>query len=123
MNLLWKVSPAAGIIKSHQIAEITVNHDEFHTLEEFVDGVPQNWWCEDDRDQEVMLVVKVHGSCTTESRSHRIRLRHCFSGKIMRTDNKNSSGHNQANLLRRSDFQRLSCSSDVVDHLRNLDSP
>ncbi|CAL5321893.1 unnamed protein product [Camellia sinensis] len=117
------VSPAAGIIKPDHIVEISVRHEDFQTLEEFVDGVPRNWWCEDARDKEVILVVKVRGSCTTETRSHRIRVRHSFSGKTMNMDNKDNSGHIQANVLRRSDFQRLSCSSDVVDHLRNFHSP
>ncbi|XAR65839.1 Phosphoinositide 5-phosphatase [Bertholletia excelsa] len=119
------VSPATGIIKPDHIMEISVHHEEFHTHEEFVDGVPQSCWCEDDRDKEVILVVKVHGCCTTASRSHRIRVRHCFSGKRnIRTDtNKDNSSHIQQNLLRRSDFQRLSSSSDVVDHLKTLYSP
>lgn len=118
-----EVSPAAGIIKPDHIVEISVCHEDFQTMEEFVDGVPRNWWCEDARDKEVILVVKVRGSCTTETRSHRIRVRHSFSGKTMHMDNKDNSGHIQANVLRRSDFQRLSCSSDVVDHLRNFHSP
>ncbi|KAL7228087.1 hypothetical protein ACSBR2_006919 [Camellia fascicularis] len=118
-----EVSPAAGIIKPDHIVEISVRHEDFQMLEEFVDGVPRNWWCEDARDKEVILVVKVHGSCTTETRSHRIRVRHSFSGKTMHMDNKDNSGHIQANVLRRSDFLRLSCSSDVVDHLRNFHSP
>ncbi|KAF5959225.1 hypothetical protein HYC85_000434 [Camellia sinensis] len=118
-----EVSPAAGIIKPDHIVEISVRREDFQTLEEFVDGVPRNWWCEDARDKEVILVVKVRDSCTTETRSHRIRVRHSFSGKTMHMDNKDNSGHIQANVLRRSDFQRLSCSSDVVDHLRNFHSP
>ncbi|KAG5549477.1 hypothetical protein RHGRI_014720 [Rhododendron griersonianum] len=120
-----QVNPATGIIKPGHIAEISVHHEEFHTLEEFVDGIPQNWWCEDARDKEVMLVVKMRGTCTVESRSHRIRVRHSFSGKIStHTDNSsNTSGNIQSNVLRRADFQRLSGSSDVVDHLINLHFP
>uniref|UniRef100_A0A5B7BWU2 Putative type II inositol 1,4,5-trisphosphate 5-phosphatase FRA3 isoform X2 n=1 Tax=Davidia involucrata TaxID=16924 RepID=A0A5B7BWU2_DAVIN len=117
-----EVSPAAGIIKPDHIMEILVHHEEFHTLEEFVDGIPQNWWCEDDRDKEVILVVKVRGSCTMETRNHRIRVRHSFTAKTMRMDHKPNS-RIEANVLHRSDFQRLSSSSDVVDHLRNLHSP
>lgn len=119
-----EVNPAAGIVKPGHIAEISVHHEEFHTLEEFVDGIPQNW-CEDSRDKEVMLVIKVCGTLTVESISHRIRVRHSFSGKISTsTDNNNTtSGNIQANLLRRADCQRLSGSSDVVDNLINLHSP
>ena len=52
-----QVTPAAGIIKPDHIAEISVHHEEYQTLEEFVDGTPQNSWCEDARDMEVILVV------------------------------------------------------------------
>jgi hypothetical protein len=72
---LIQVTPAAGIIRPNHIVEVSVHHDEFQTLEEFVDGVPQNWWCEDNRDKEVILVVKVRGSHTTETRNHRVRVR------------------------------------------------
>ncbi|XP_058217182.1 type II inositol polyphosphate 5-phosphatase 15 [Rhododendron vialii] len=120
-----QVNPATGIIKPGHIAEISVHHEEFHTLEEFVDGIPQNWWCEDARDKEVMLVVKVRGTLTVKSRCHRIRVRHSISGKIStHTDiSSNTSGNVQSNVLRRADFQRLSGSSDVVDNLINLHSP
>lgn len=118
------VNPAAGIVKPGHIAEISVHHEEFHALEECVDGIPQNW-CEDSRDKEVMLVIKVCGTLTVESISHRIRVRHSFSGKIStRTNNNNTTSSNiQANLLRRADCQRLGGSSDVVDNLINLHSP
>lgn len=118
-----QVSPAAGIITPDHITEISVHHQEFHTLEEFVDGVPQNWWCEDARDKEVILLVRVRGSFSTGTRTHRIRVRHSFSGKNMRVDNKDKPGHIQANVLQRSDLQRLSCSAEVADQLRNLQSP
>ncbi|KAG4997662.1 hypothetical protein JHK82_028431 [Glycine max] len=53
-----EVSPATGIIRPDQIVEVSVHHEEFQTLEEFVDGVVQNSWCEDSRDKEAILVVK-----------------------------------------------------------------
>ncbi|CAK9134619.1 unnamed protein product [Ilex paraguariensis] len=119
-----EVNPASGVIEPGNIVEISVHHEEFQTLEEFVDGIPQNWWCEDARDKEVILVVRVRGSCTTESKSHRIRVRHSFSAKSMPMERKsNKSSSVQANVLHRSDFQRLSCSTDMVDQLRNLHSP
>lgn len=68
------------MINPDQVAEITVHHEEFHTLEEFVDGVPQSWWSEDTRDKEVILLVNVRGSCSTETKTHRVHVRHCFSG-------------------------------------------
>ncbi|KAH1191910.1 Type II inositol polyphosphate 5-phosphatase 15 [Glycine max] len=54
-----EVSPATGIIRPDQIVEVSVHHEEFQTLEEFVDGVVQNSWCEDSRDKEAILVVKI----------------------------------------------------------------
>ncbi|KAK9288500.1 hypothetical protein L1049_016959 [Liquidambar formosana] len=111
-----EVTPAAGIIKPEQFVEVSVHHEEFHTLEEFVDGVPQNWWCEDTRDKEVILVVNVRGSCSTETRSHRVRVCHCFSAKTVRIDSKsNSSRKFQGSLLHRSEFRQLSNSSNTGD--------
>ncbi|XP_011655531.1 type I inositol polyphosphate 5-phosphatase 12 isoform X2 [Cucumis sativus] len=86
-----EVTPAAGIIKPEQSIEISVHHEESHTLEEFVDGIPQNWWSEDTRDKEVMLTVIVEGSCSTRSFSHQVRVRHCFSNKTVRADSKSNS--------------------------------
>lgn len=118
-----KVTPASGIIKPDHIMEVSVHHDEFQTLQEFVDGVPQNWWCEDSRNKEVILVVKVHGSYTTETRSHRIRVRHCFTNKTIHRDSKPEPSEIQGNVLHRSDIQKLSGSYDVVNHLKNFHSP
>ncbi|KAM4082692.1 hypothetical protein ACB094_08G001300 [Castanea mollissima] len=119
-----EVTPAAGIIRPNHIAEVSVHHDEFLTLEEFVDGVPQNSWCEDNRDKEVILVVKVWGRYTMETRNHRVRVRHCVTAKIKRSDPElNSTRQIQGTVLHRSDIQSLSSSYDVVDHLRNLHSP
>ncbi|XP_042013607.1 type II inositol polyphosphate 5-phosphatase 15-like isoform X1 [Salvia splendens] len=117
-----QVNPAAGIIQGDQTAEIAIRHEEFQTLEEFVDGVPQNFWCEDARDKEAMLLIKVRGSCTTETKCHRIRVRYSITGKRTPMNRKaNNPLPSQTNLLR-SDF-KLSGSCDVVDHLRNLNSP
>ena len=119
-----QVSPATGIIKPDHIAEVSVHHEEFETLEEFVDGVVQNSWCEDSRDKEAILVVKVHGKYTTQTRNHRVRVHHCFSSKKNPMGPQpNSSKPVQGSLLHRSDFQRLSSSCDVVDQLQKLHSP
>ncbi|THF98433.1 hypothetical protein TEA_029524 [Camellia sinensis var. sinensis] len=83
-----QVSPATGIVKPNQVAEVAVRHEEFHTLEELVDGVPQSWWSEDTRDKEVILLVNVQGSCSAETRSHRVYVRHCFSAKTVRIDSR-----------------------------------
>ncbi|EOY06996.1 Endonuclease/exonuclease/phosphatase family protein isoform 1 [Theobroma cacao] len=86
-----EVTPAAGIIKPEQFVEVSVHHEEFHTLEDLVDGIPQNWWCEDTRDKEVILTVFVQGSCSTETTSHQIHVRHCFSAKTVRIDSKSNT--------------------------------
>ena len=109
------------MIKPGNIAEIGVHHEDFSTVEEFVDGVPQNSWCEDIRDKEVILVVKVRGTYnTTETRNHRIRVRHCRSSRV---DPNVDSNKSQGSLLHRADYQNLSSSYDVVNRLRKLNSP
>lgn len=124
MDFELQVSPASGIIKPDHIMEISVHHEEYQTLEEFVDGVPQNCWCEDERDKEVLLVVKVQGSYSTEATCHRIRVRHSSSGmNVPMNQKRNNVNRPPTNLLHRADFQRLSSNSDVVDHLWNLQSP
>ncbi|KAK4421942.1 Type I inositol polyphosphate 5-phosphatase 12 [Sesamum alatum] len=75
-----EVSPAAGMINPDQVVEISIHHEDFHTTEEFVDGIPQSWWSEDTRDKEVILLVNIRGSCSTETKSHRVNVRHCYSG-------------------------------------------
>ncbi|GAB4835331.1 hypothetical protein Ancab_000242 [Ancistrocladus abbreviatus] len=118
-----EVNPAMGIIEPDHTTEVTVHHDEFHTQEEYVDGAPQNSWCEDTRDREVILVVKIRGSCTIETSCHHIRVRHCFSTKTKRINSKtNASAEVQRNLLPRSNIQQLD-SFDVFDQLRNLHTP
>ncbi|KAL3650084.1 hypothetical protein CASFOL_006487 [Castilleja foliolosa] len=116
-----EVNPAAGIVKAEQIAEISIRHEEYETLEEFVDGVPQNFWCEDARDKEVILVINVSGNCTTEPKCHRVRVRYSISGKLTAMNNRKAPSPVQANLLRRAEFMSDPC--DVVDHLRNLHTP
>ncbi|XP_015873617.3 type II inositol polyphosphate 5-phosphatase 15 isoform X1 [Ziziphus jujuba] len=121
---LWlEVIPAAGIIRPDHIVEVSIHHEDFQTLEEFVDGIPHNCWCEDARDKEVILVVKVRGKYTTETRDHRIRVRHCFPDKKKQIGHDPDTRQIKGTVLHRSDVQRLSSSYDVVDHLRNLHSP
>ncbi|KAF8038425.1 hypothetical protein BT93_B1078 [Corymbia citriodora subsp. variegata] len=119
-----RICPVSGIIKPEHTTEVSVHHEKFQTLEEYVDGVPQNWWCEDNRDKEVVLEVRVSSSYMTETRNHRIRVRHCSSSKGKQADHISlDSKQSQINLLHRSDLQRLSDSYDMVDHFRNLHSP
>ncbi|KAL8166219.1 hypothetical protein V2J09_007718 [Rumex salicifolius] len=122
-----KVYPAEGVIKPDRTAEVSVHHEEFHTQEEYVDGVPQNSWCEDTRDNEVLLAVQIRGSCTTEMTCHRIRVRHCpLSVKKdynMNLQHEDNLGKVQANILHRSDMQKLNTSLDVFDQLLDLNTP
>lgn len=122
--ILNQVTPSAGIIRPDHIAEVTVHHDEHQTLEEFLHGVPQTWWCEDTRDKEVILVVKVRGSYTTDTRHHRVCVRQSCSAKTNQNEpTGDSTRQAQGTVLRRSDFQHLSSSYDVVDHLWSSRSP
>ncbi|XP_030487879.2 type I inositol polyphosphate 5-phosphatase 13 isoform X1 [Cannabis sativa] len=87
-----EVSPAAGMIKGEQVVEVSIRHEEVHSVEEFVEGIPQNWWSEDTRDKQVILAVNVQGSCSTGINTHRICVRHCFSSnKTLRLDSKLST--------------------------------
>ncbi|XP_020230656.1 type I inositol polyphosphate 5-phosphatase 12 isoform X1 [Cajanus cajan] len=91
-----EVSPAAGIIKPEQNVEVSVRHEDLHTTEESANGIPQNWWNEDTRDKEVILVVHVQGSSSVQTYSQKIHVRHCMSAKTVRIDSKsNSARRNQ----------------------------
>ncbi|GJV07094.1 type II inositol polyphosphate 5-phosphatase 15 isoform X2 [Tanacetum coccineum] len=121
-----EVKPTVGVVEPNHIAEISVHHQGYETKEEYVDGAPQNCWCEDVRDKEVMLVVEVRGSCTTERKCHRVRVRHThsLSDRSMPMEQKpDNSTRVQANVLHRSDIKWLTGSHDVVDHLRDLHTP
>ncbi|XP_031392419.1 type I inositol polyphosphate 5-phosphatase 12-like isoform X2 [Punica granatum] len=113
-----EITPAAGIIKPEQFVDVPIHHEEFHTLEEFVEGIPQNWWSEDTRDKEVILSLVIQGSCSTEVRSHRIHVRHCFSGKTVRMDSKSNSiskkgqGGGGGSSNQRTDHKSLNSSND-----------
>ncbi|RWR92864.1 type II inositol polyphosphate 5-phosphatase 15 isoform X1 [Cinnamomum micranthum f. kanehirae] len=115
-----EVTPAAGVIKPGQIVEVTVQHEEFHIREEFIDGVQQNSWCEDARDKEVIMAVKISGCFSAYSKTHRVRINHCFSPKTAHSQSSANSERTQATLLHRSDFSHLGSSSDVVDNLHKL---
>ena len=97
-----------------------MQHEEFHTREEFIDGVQQNSWCEDARDKEVIMAVKISGSFSAYSKTHRVRINHCFSPKTAHSQSSANSERTQASLRHRSDFSHLGSSSDVVDDLHKL---
>ncbi|XP_020583043.1 type II inositol polyphosphate 5-phosphatase 15-like isoform X2 [Phalaenopsis equestris] len=118
-----QVEPAAGIIKPGQIMEVAVHYENFYTQEEFVDGMPHNCWCEDTRDKELVLLVKVTGSYSTKSKYHRVNVRHFYSNKDSSNNIKKSFERLESNQnhLQRSEFANFG-SSDVVD-LYHIHSP
>ncbi|EXB88285.1 Type I inositol-1,4,5-trisphosphate 5-phosphatase 12 [Morus notabilis] len=115
-----EVTPAAGVIKPEQMVEVSVRHEEFHTLEEFVEGIPQNWWSEDTRDKEVILAVNVQGSCSIQATSHKIFVRHCFSSKTLRLDSHSSSSskRGQPASFHPSEARQPNSSSDADKSLK-----
>lgn len=102
--------------------EVSVQHEDFFTQEEFVDGVPQNWWCEDSRDKELVLFIEVTGTGSTESKSHRISVRHCCSSKS-KCVKKEPKRRSRASHLHRSDVGDFGSSSGAVPGLSNMHCP
>ncbi|CAH8312944.1 unnamed protein product [Eruca vesicaria subsp. sativa] len=78
-----QVLPASGIIKPEEAVDVKVHHEESHTLEENVDGIPQS---ENTRDKEVVLMVNIRGSCSTTGTSHSVKVRHCLSARVGLTE-------------------------------------
>ncbi|KAF3789432.1 Type I inositol polyphosphate 5-phosphatase 12 [Nymphaea thermarum] len=117
-----EVNPAVGVIKPGQVIEVSVHHEEVQNQEEFVDGVPQTWWSEDTRDQDLVLEIVIGGTCTTETRSHEVHVRHVFSSKAPRADSRSSSRRG-ANHLHRSEHRSIPDSSDFVPDFRNWQCP
>ncbi|RAL47988.1 hypothetical protein DM860_016189 [Cuscuta australis] len=75
-----EVTPAAGMVKPDQCMEVLVRQDDFQTSEEFTDeGIPQSWWSEDNKDKEVVLLVNVVGSHSTETITHQVHVQHRYS--------------------------------------------
>eukprot|EP01018_Ginkgo_biloba_P026068 Gb_09329 [translate_table: standard] len=112
-----QITPASGVIGPSQTLEICVNHEDFRIEEEYVDGTPQNWWCEDERDKVVVLLVNVRGSGSCECKQHRICVCHCTSARVD-SPFKDDNVKIPTNILQRSDFHpsELSCNpvSDLI---------
>ncbi|WOL15569.1 type I inositol polyphosphate 5-phosphatase 13-like [Canna indica] len=109
-----EVNPAVGIIKPGQTIEVSVHHDDLCTEEESVDGIPKNRSSEDARDKEVVLLVDVTGTSSTDSKAHRVSLRHCFSSRSECSDRKEPKRKSQASHLHRSDVRDFGNSSNSV---------
>ncbi|GKU92310.1 hypothetical protein SLEP1_g6055 [Rubroshorea leprosula] len=119
-----EITPAAGIIKPESSVDVSIHHEEFHTLEDLVDGIPQNWWCEDTRDKEVILTVIVRGTTSTEARRHQINVHHCFSAKTVHLDSKSGSKKAAGGSFNRAELRQPSnASSDAADDARSSHKP
>ncbi|PKA57756.1 Type II inositol 1,4,5-trisphosphate 5-phosphatase FRA3 [Apostasia shenzhenica] len=73
-----KISPVVGIIKPGETINLSVQHENLRTLEDFIDDAPQHQWTEDTLDSEVLLILKITGSRSTECRTHLIHVRRTF---------------------------------------------
>lgn len=119
-----QITPAAGIIKPESSLDVSVHHEEFHTLEDLVDGIPQNWWCEDTRDKEVILTVIVRGTTSTEARRHQINVHHCFSAKTAHLGSKSGSKKGGGGSFNRAELRQPSNAfSDAADDARSSHKP
>ncbi|CAH9125158.1 unnamed protein product [Cuscuta epithymum] len=75
-----EVTPAAGMVKPDQTIEVLVRHYDFNTSEESADGgVAQSRWSDDNKDKEVVLLINVVGSRSTETITHQVRVEHRYS--------------------------------------------
>lgn len=119
----YQVTPAAGILKPDQAADISIHHQEFHTLEEFVDGIPQSWWSEDTRDKEVILLVNVRGSCSIEMRSYQIHVHQRFSANVVHLDSKTNSRKHQGSSQQQGTSHQGSSQQGSTHHLRSTHRP
>ncbi|RWR90463.1 type I inositol polyphosphate 5-phosphatase 13-like protein [Cinnamomum micranthum f. kanehirae] len=117
-----EVTPATGVINPGQIAEVSVHHEEKHTLEDIMDGVPQSWWSEDTRDKEVILALKITGNVSSDIRIHRVHVRHSFSPNTTTCiDSRGNYRIAQANRSQRSEYRNLGSSNErELERCRSL---
>ncbi|XP_074556180.1 type II inositol polyphosphate 5-phosphatase 15-like [Curcuma longa] len=118
-----EVQPAVDIIKPGETIEVSVRLDEFCTKEEIVDGIPQNWQCQDTMEKEAVLLVIVTGTDSTESTSQRIYVRHCFSISSDEVGQKVPSRRIQSVHQHGSDGKSSKTLSDVTSGFNNIRVP
>lgn len=123
LSNVQQVTPATGVIKPGQTAEVSIRHEEMHTLEDIMDGIPQTWWSEDTRDKELILGVKITGNFSSDLRIHRVHVRHSTLPNTTRIDSRAGPRRPQANRSQRSDYRHLGNSSDAFDGMRNFRIP
>ncbi|OIT01920.1 PREDICTED: type I inositol polyphosphate 5-phosphatase 12-like isoform X2 [Nicotiana attenuata] len=117
-----EVTPAAGIIKPDQAAEILVRHEDSQSLGDSVDGIPQSWWSEDTREKEVVLMIRIKSSQSTEARTHQVHVRHSFTPDAVRVNSKNSRS-NQGSSHHRSAPKHVGNTSNKVKDHQNIRVP
>ncbi|XP_057845710.2 type II inositol polyphosphate 5-phosphatase 15 isoform X1 [Cryptomeria japonica] len=108
-----QVFPASGIICPGETIEVCVDHEDFLTQKEYVDGHPRNSWCEDERDKLVVLLINVRGNVSSKTKQHRICICHCVSSKVQSL----SIGEDEkirTNVLQRSDFHQSELSTKLI---------
>ncbi|MED6122986.1 hypothetical protein PIB30_045030 [Stylosanthes scabra] len=85
-----EVSPPAGMIKPEQNVEVSIRHEELHS-QDSMEGSTRRRTEDTNQDKEVILVVHVQGSCSIQTYNKKIHVRHCSTGKAVRSDSKSEN--------------------------------
>ncbi|TMX04192.1 hypothetical protein EJD97_010830 [Solanum chilense] len=118
-----EVTPAAGIIKPDQAAEILVQHEDSQSLEDSVDGPPQSRCSEDTINKEVTLMIFIKASQSTEARTYQVHVRHSFSADALRVNSKNSGRSNEGSSHHRSTLKHSGSTSNKKKDHQNIRVP
>lgn len=122
-NFLIQVTPAAGIIKPDQAAEILVQHEDSQSLEDSVDGPPQSRCSEDTINKEVTLMIFIKASQSTEARTYQVHVCHSFSADALRVNSKNSGRSNEGSSHHRSTLKHSGSTSNKKKDHQNIRVP
>ncbi|MCD9642419.1 hypothetical protein HAX54_029245 [Datura stramonium] len=101
-----EVTPAAGMIKSAQDAEILVHQEEFRNSEDTADVISPTKWSKETREEEVILMINVKASRSTEVRTHQVHLHCSFFANAVCMIPRNSSSRNEGSSHHRSNSYR-----------------
>uniref|UniRef100_A0A0V0I397 Putative ovule protein n=1 Tax=Solanum chacoense TaxID=4108 RepID=A0A0V0I397_SOLCH len=118
-----EVTPAAGIIKPDQAAEILVQHEDSQSLEDSVDGTPLSRWSEDTINKEVTLMIFIKASQSTEARTYQVHVRHSFSADALSVNSKNSGRSNEGSSHHRSTLKHAGSTSNKKKDHQNIRVP
>uniref|UniRef100_A0A3Q7JU49 MSP domain-containing protein n=1 Tax=Solanum lycopersicum TaxID=4081 RepID=A0A3Q7JU49_SOLLC len=118
-----EVTPAAGIIKPDQAAEILVQHEDSQSLEDSVDGPPQSRCSEDTINKEVTLMIFIKASQSTEARTYQVHVCHSFSADALRVNSKNSGRSNEGSSHHRSTLKHSGSTSNKKKDHQNIRVP